>query len=152
MSKGFKLAFSVFAVVVMIFFNLYSDLKWTNEYSRSNEVRLTRKNQTKTILLWNANPERFEIAAFGIGRKAFDVCKTPYEQCELISDKRKRPIESFDAILINIPIFKGSSLMIKKRLDRQRLIFFSQESPVHTWGGKDLAPEKFNGFFNWTMT
>ena len=154
----------VFVIIVRVFYNFG---KGNNDHIKTFNLRLVlpaklSRNQTKTILVWNDSVERVEIISFGTGSSAFNVCNfNPYEQCELVNDRRKRPIESYDAIVINVPILKWSSLM-KKRLNqslklrnrqqRQRVVFFSQESPVHTWSGKAVNPKHFNNFFNWTMT
>ena len=115
---------------------------------------------TKTILLWNENPDRVEIASLGSGREAFSSCNLPREeQCELVTDRSLRPIESYDAIVVNAPVIPYLSEvssdplyeLFSKRKSYQRLVFFSIESPVHTWGDFN-DPSFYTGHFNWTMT
>ena len=113
----------------------------------------------KTILLWNPHADRVEIVTFGSGREAFTVCHLPPDQdCELVTNRTLRPIESYDAVVVNAPVIQWDEpgtetlpLLFSSRKGHQRIVFFSQESPVHTWGTR-VDPNKFEGYFNWTMT
>ena len=76
-----------------------------------------------------------------------------------ISDKKTlRPIESCDAVVVNAPVIQWSEsatetlpLLFNSRKRNQRIAFISQESPVYTWGTR-VDPNKFQAYFNWTMT
>ena len=119
----------------------------------------SNSSKVKSILLWNDNPDRVEIVTFGSGIEAFTVCRLPREeQCELVLNRTQRLIESYDAIVVNAPVIQWSErgaetlpLLFDSRKPNQRLVFFSQESPVHTWG-RTVNPNNFKGHFNWTMT
>lgn len=129
------------------------------EKVNDGKLSLINKSRMKTILLWNENPDRVEIVTFGRGREAFAICHLPPDQnCELVINKSLRPIESYDAIVVNAPVIQWSELgtetlplLFSSRKVHQRIVFFSQESPVHTWGSR-VDPNKFEGYFNWTMT
>ena len=118
-------------------------------------------NETwKKILLWNS-PNRIEAAAFGTGHQAFVNAKCPVSDCylmantELIAAQLKqsdyRLLKAFDAVLISVHELWMSTLLPGnyKRPKHQRVVFFTQESPVNS---KALDITKLGDVFNWTMT
>ena len=114
----------------------------------------------KKILLWNS-PERIEAAAFGTGHQAFVDAKCPVSDCYLMANSKLvveqiqkedyRLLETFDAVLINVHELWLTTLLPDsyRRPDHQRLVFFTQESPV---GSQSLDVTKLGNVFNWTMT
>ena len=113
----------------------------------------------KKILLWNS-PHRREAAAFGTGPQAFIDAKCPVFDCDLVANSSEfwsstnySEIATFDAIVINVHELRLSSLLPQnyRRPERQRLVFFTQESPL-TMASIGLDVRKLGGIFNWTMT
>lgn len=109
-------------------------------------VLVKTTNKTKTILIWNAHA-RIELEVFGEGSLAFQSC--PINQCFITQNRSMAPLSQFDAIVFNMPPLSVRVLPIDehRRLE-QRYIFFSQEPP--TYIGEEA--DKFNHFFNWTMS
>lgn len=68
--------------------------------------------------------------------------------CEVIVNQTERPLESYDAIIIQMHELWLSHLPDFERPTSTRLIFLSQESPTTT----PINPADFKEYFNWTMT
>lgn len=98
----------------------------------------------KTILLWNSC---FDVkdCSFGLGRQPFFDHNCFFDNCDLINDRKKLPIDQYDAIVFHGPGIKNDFPPL--RSDSQRYVYLSQESPQNY-----LVQENLNGLFNWTMT
>lgn len=100
-------SFAVFVLLsVMFVYNLSTKSGvWNN--SRRNNDRSAGKNflnsTLKTILLWNSSPERVELISFGTGSNAFEAQNCRFTQCEIVINVTERPIDSYDAVVFNIP-------------------------------------------------
>lgn len=104
----------------------------------------------KSILLWNA-PDRKESSTFGRGHEPFVQHSCEFTQCEIVTNPWQRPLEAFDAIVINVNDFYWLKELppVRLRTRDQRYVFLTQESPAAL---KDYDPSVFMEFFNWTMT
>lgn len=133
----------------------------TNEKSSPIESKkldcLERNNRMKSILIWNAS-FRKEVRAFGSGsRRNFAKQGCAYTRCLMTDDRWRRPLESYDAIVIvfNDEFLSQEEMEMprfdqQKRNANQRLVFFTQESPPALSPHYNMS--HFPNFFNWTMT
>ena len=145
-------------IVIAAYYNLMGS--WING-SRFN-YQLVKVSTRKKILLWNS-PNRIEASAFGTGHQAFLDAKCLVYDCEIVANSSEfwslaelddfKLLAEFDAILINVHELWLSSLLPHNysRPKKQRLVFFTQESPL-TMSVMGLDVEKLDGVFNWTMT
>lgn len=117
---------------------------------------LASQRVVKSILLWNS-PQRAEVMSFGIGREIFQQQNCKITECEIIVSRWQfpnRPLDSYDAILINLndqmPLNALPNPELHGRKSHQRYIFFTQEPP----SGLEEYDETFfpDNFYNWTMT
>ncbi len=161
-------------LVVFIFYALFTSsyylgyyVSWASlistghsTYPRNQSTYTRPTSPFKRIFLWNS-PHRIEASAFGTGHRVFVDAKCPVTDCLIIansSDFWKMILESefqllkdFDAVLFNVHELWLSSLPPQwyRKPPYQRFVFFTQESPQSMTA---LEPEKFDNFFNWTMT
>jgi alpha-1,3-fucosyltransferase len=114
-----------------------------------------QQNKIKTILIWNGS-SRKEVRNFGWGKDAFVKKKCPETRCEMVDNRKERPLHHYDAIVVVLnDEFKSPDQMMmpdfeNKRDASQQLIMFTQESPPalkRYYNMTELAH-----FFNWTMT
>ena len=99
----------------------------------SRTLQTFERNETievkeKLILLWNS-PHRIEASSFGIGHDAFVVNDCPVDACRIVTDPVEYPMETYEAIIINMHELWLSHLPQFRRRPHHRLIFFTQESP-----------------------
>ena len=93
-----------------------------------NETNATSERTEKRILLWNS-PHRIEASSFGTGRDAFVANRCAVDACRIVVNANEYPMESYDAIVINMHELWLTHLPRFQRSAHQRLIFFTQESP-----------------------
>lgn len=120
-----------------------------------------KSTSLKSILLWNKPMDRIEITVFGSGHEAFVKQRCKFTQCEIINsqwEQPERPLRSYDAVIFlfnnhdpkrllnQVPLLKDQWDM-----ERQRFIFFTQESPPYL---KNFTARmrQSKQLFNWTMT
>ena len=89
---------------------------------------------------------------FGLGQEAFINHNCPVKNCYITSNRSYFPhYHQFDSILFHV---RDMSQNIndypkqKMRKPNQIYVMFSMESPLNA----DFPYQKFNSFFNWTMT
>ena len=73
-------------------------------------------------------------------------CCEPFH-CEITTNKSKL-LQSDAVIFHGRDLPKAKHMPIKPRNAKQRWVFYSLESPIHS----KIVPSEYNGMFNWTMT
>ena len=157
-----NLIFRVLVLTNLIAVTIYyiSGSNWEFKFQQIQQIgrHLSKTVGRKKILLWNS-PNRIETSAFGTGHQAFINANCPVSDCEIVANtnefasKDYRLLADFDAILMNMHVLIFSSLLPQNysRPERQRFVFFTQESPL-TMAALGLDVAKLGGVFNWTMT
>ncbi|KZS16765.1 putative Alpha--fucosyltransferase C [Daphnia magna] len=114
-----------------------------------------QQNEIKTILVWNGS-NRKEIRVFGMGNNSFINHNCTYTRCQITDNRSLRPLSYYDAIIVvfNDEFTAPDQLKMpefgSKRSERQRLVFFTQESPPALKPYYNMT--QLAHFFNWTMT
>lgn len=133
---------------------LHSALSSKPHQSTTVQLR-PQQNPIKSILLWNGSGRK-EVRAFGLGQQAFINQNCTYTQCDMTDNRSEHPIEHYDAVVVvfndeftsedqlRMPQFKNG------RNPNQRVVFFTQESPVALKAYYNMT--ELSNFFNWTMT
>ena len=162
-----RLLFKKFVIVLVTgSASLLLIICWSNLFGvmmqHTNSRHVTRIRSIKKILLWNS-PHRIEAAAFGRGHRAFIDAGCEVSDCALYANSSRlwkaivrsdyKLLESFDTVLVNVHDLPYSfvpprSIGRYKRSERQRFVFFTQESPVSS----NLNLTQLDGLFNWTMS
>lgn len=82
-------------------------------------------------------------------RDPFEFCSV--RNCVLSTDDSKWNVS--DVLLIHLHQTKGPHTLPKPRPPNQRWVFFTDESPLHTFLlTKRYSMRDYNGLFNWSMT
>ena len=144
----FLVLFSLSLVTVLLW---YSTVHFQSISRIDDDIQSTASPSVKTILLWNAD-QRKEVRVFGIGSEAFREQGCQFDRCQITSNRSERPLESYDAIIVNF----NDEFVLKdfpelgRRRQHQRYVFFTQESPAALAHLYDF--EHYKNDFNWTMT
>lgn len=155
-----QLLFLVFNTVVLFCY------KADNNSGESDERKVALKNEStgiisqrgsvKSILLWNA-PQRAEVISFGTGREVFQLHRCQVDACEIVVSRYQfpeRPLDSYDAIVINLNdqmwLYELPNSDLDGRKPHQRYVFFTQEPPSALEEYEDVYFA--DNYYNWTMT
>lgn len=106
--------------------------------------------EKKTILVWNS-AHRIETSGFGFGYKPFVQHRCEVSDCILFDNATLsvwQPLESYDAIIVNMHELWLTEIPAFNRQHFQRLIFLTQESPTTM----PIDVYVLGNIFNWTMT
>lgn len=121
--------------------------KSTTQFAKQDGLNATASS-VKTILIWNAY-SRFELEIFGEGSDTFASHNCPINNCLITKNRSWAALHDFDAVIFNMPPLSIYKFPVDDyRRQDQRYIFFSQEPPPYI--GEEV--DKFNHFFNWTMS
>ncbi len=104
--------------------------------------RISVVKDMKNILLWK-NSWGYR---FGVGRTAFTNAGCRISNCLITYNETLMPLDKFDAFVIHPPT-QTTQWKLKNRRPDQIFVMFSTEPPGHM---PDL--NKFENYFNWTMT
>ena len=155
--KNIKYKFSLVIIVIVLFIQM-------NFYTKTSHSKTNSSSKFyKKILLLNS-PNRLEMSSFGTGYEAFERSKCPVASCEItanstsfwsnLKESKFLILQTFDAIILSYSYIPPEPIIVEylsskyQRPPNQRIIFFSQESPITM----DLELNKLKNLFNWTMT
>ena len=96
--------FGIFLVVILVISLIAVAVFVRSMANEQNETSWPKKSGFKSILLWNA-PDRKEASTFGRGHDAFIQQGCEVSRCEIVTSPWQRPLETYDAILINLNDF-----------------------------------------------
>ncbi len=103
------------------------------------------QDNRKTILIWNPSQS--------VDEDVFLKQRCDFAQCNIITNRSERPLESYDAIVV---LFNGELLdemelpEFEMRNPKQRFVFLTQNPPPAFPPNYNIT--QFETFFNWTMT
>jgi hypothetical protein len=114
------------------------------------EPPLPRTEKTFQILMWKYGKtiENRHLKHFGPVRiDPFEHCSV--KNCEITYDDKA--LESADIVIFHLHRMKNGELPETNRSSSQIWAFLTDESPFHTFMGKNKLIN-YNGVFNWSMT
>ncbi|XP_076332811.1 4-galactosyl-N-acetylglucosaminide 3-alpha-L-fucosyltransferase FUT6-like [Tachypleus tridentatus] len=106
-----------------------------------------------TILFWKHGKRMLRrfLRSYGkVEHDPFQFCSV--RNCRVQIDDVNDLNES-DAVMIHLHRTQGPNTLPPYRLPHQRWIFFTDESPLHTFlVTREFTMKDYNGYFNWSMT
>ncbi|XP_040579466.1 alpha-(1,3)-fucosyltransferase 7 [Lepeophtheirus salmonis] len=124
-------------------------------FERKKKDQEIFSNRTYLILIWKHGPylSRRFLRSFSNSKEndPFQCCSV--SNCQITYSDEK--IRSSDAVVIHLHRINGPHALPLERTALQRWIFFTDESPYHTfleYKGPSNKIASFDGVFNWSMT
>ncbi|XP_042900211.1 glycoprotein 3-alpha-L-fucosyltransferase A [Parasteatoda tepidariorum] len=123
-------------------------------HALENPIESAKKEQSNnfTIHVWR-HGERMKrrfLRSYG------KVSKDPFEFCSVsncVLSTNDSIVNNSDAVLFHLHQTKGPHTLPSEHPDHQIWIFFTDESPLHTfYASRKYSMKDYNGLFNWSMT
>lgn len=134
--------------------------KYFRDISLLNQIRLSTEscpstveaNRTFTIHVWKHGERMKRRFLRSYGNEERD----PYQYCSVrncILTTNDSLVSESDAVMFHLHQTKGPHTLPKNHPRHQIWIFFTDESPLHTFlATKKFSMRDYNGLFNWSMT
>ncbi|XP_023238969.1 glycoprotein 3-alpha-L-fucosyltransferase A-like [Centruroides sculpturatus] len=132
----------------ILYLLLYSSEKVNVPFHSSEET----VNKNYTILIWEHGKRMLRRFFYSYGKTELD----PFLNCSVRNCEvtiHHEDLSRSDAVMFHLHQTKGPHTLPKLRLPNQIWIFFTDESPLHTFLlTRKYSMKDYNGYFNWSMT
>lgn len=105
-----------------------------------------------TILIWKHGQRMIRRFVYSYGKTVHD----PFLHCSVHNCRveiHDQYLNKSDAVMFHLHQTIGPHTLPKERMPNQLWIFFTDESPLHTFYlSRKYTMKDYNGYFNWSMT